>query len=374
MSILNLLPFGAQDRRRMYYWVGTFLCVVGLLLFILLISKNVVEDKRFMPSFVAGYCAIFATILSLFQILEHLSCFSDPECQTKVVRILFMVPLYAMISWISLLAPGAAEYLNMIRDAYESYAIYAFFQLMIALMGGTDTVYRALMIEERPPIPHVFPMCYLEPIKVSPTFVQNCRLCLFQFMVIKPLVTLIVAILTAKGLMGDSLADVTKGGFWTTLVYNVSITVAFTALLYFYQGMREFLEGKNALMKFLCVKAVIFLSFWQGLLIQILAATDLLPTFSYWTKEETPTALQDTLICIEMMFVAFSHKYCFSSDEYAVARVPDECGGAMDDANRHDGYQFQTIPPIRYSVWENLKYTLRHEDVLMDVRDIVRNR
>lgn len=58
-----------------------------------------------------------------------------------------MVPLYAVISYISLMIPSAATYLNLIRDAYESYAIYAFFQLMIALMGGMDTVYRSLMIE-----------------------------------------------------------------------------------------------------------------------------------------------------------------------------------------------------------------------------------
>ncbi|RNC45890.1 f2o10.10 protein-like protein, partial [Trypanosoma cruzi] len=173
------------------------------------------RDQKVVPSFIGGYCAIFATILSLFQILEHLTCFSDPECQTKIVRILFMVPLYAMISWICILAPSAAEYLNLIRDAYESYAIYAFFQLMIALMGGMDTVYRALMLEERPPITHFFPFCWMEPLKVSPTFVRNCRLCLFQFMVVKPLVTVVVIILTAKDEMG-SILDVRKGYFWTT--------------------------------------------------------------------------------------------------------------------------------------------------------------
>lgn len=58
-----------------------------------------------------------------------------------------MVPLYAVISYISLMISSASTYLNLIRDAYESYAIYAFFQLMIALMGGMDTVYRSLMIE-----------------------------------------------------------------------------------------------------------------------------------------------------------------------------------------------------------------------------------
>lgn len=281
MSFLDIVMFARHKRREMYYWAGTFCCVVGVLLLIIIVMKSVFGEKSILPSFIAGYCAIFATIMSLFQILQHLTCFSDPQCQTKIVRILFMVPLYAVISYISLMIPSAATYLNLIRDAYESYAIYAFFQLMIALMGGMDTVYRSLMIEQHAPVSHFFPFCYLEPLKVSPTFVQNCRLCLFQFMVIKPLVTIVVFILTMKDEMGTSLTDLRKGAFWTTLVYNISITVAFTALLYFYTALKDFVQGKNPLLKFLCIKAVIFLSFWQGLAIQILAAADMLPSFSY---------------------------------------------------------------------------------------------
>eukprot|EP00796_Vickermania_ingenoplastis_P006630 gene6630-4750_t len=375
--MLNHIRRFSNDRRRMFYWAGTFMCVLGLLLLTLLMVRTFSTDKKFVPTFVAGYCAIFASLLSVFQILEHLTCFVDPECQTKVVRILFMVPLFALISWISLCAPSAAGYLNLIRDTYEAYVIYAFFQLMIALMGGLDTVYRNLMIEERPLLPHVFPLCYLEPIRVSPLFVQKCRLCLFQFMVVKPLVTIGIVVLEAKGWMGDSLLDPTKGYFWTTLVYNVSITVAFTALLYFYSGLKDLMEGKNALMKFLCVKSVIFLSFWQGLLIQILAATGLLPSVSYWSPEETPTALQDLLICMEMMLVAFAHKYCFSSDEFHAGsdiRIESaDMGPCIDDAASSDGLGVVRVPPMRLSVTENLKFTLRHEDILKDVSDIVRN-
>lgn len=398
--MLNCIRRFSNDRRRMYYWAGTFFCVIGLLLFLLIIIRIFSSDVHFVPSLVSGYCAVFATVLSVFQILEHLACFSDPECQTKVVRILFMVPLFALISWFSLCLPSAAEYLNLIRDTYESYVIYAFFQLMIALMGGTDTVYRHLMIEERPLLPHVFPLCHLEPIRVSPLFVQRCRLCLFQFMVIKPLVTIAVLVLTVKNQMGSSLFDLTKGYFWTTLVYNISITVAFTALLYFYVGLKDLMEGRNALLKFLCIKAVIFLSFWQGLLIQLFAAVGLLPTFSYWTPEETPTALQDLLICIEMLLVSFANRYCFSSDEFlpnieiqpveqplvfldtGSSALPTTLANNDRGSGKKKGIAdysvevvptYRTVPPIRLSMVENLKFTLKHEDIWNDVNDIVRN-
>lgn len=370
-----------SDRRRIYYWSGIFCGLLGILLFVLLLTRHFVANQRQVPAFVGGYCAIFATVLSIFQILEHLSCFSEPDCQVKIVRILFMVPLYAMISWVSILRPEAAEYLNLIRDAYESYAIFAFFSLMLSLMGGIDALYRNLMLEERPPIQHYFPLCWLEPVKVSPRFVQICRRCLFQFMVIKPLVTFVILILESQHQMGDKLLDLTKGYFWTTLVYNVSITIAFTALLYFYTGTREFLEGKQAFAKFLCIKAVVFLSFWQGILIAIFAAAGVLPKFDYWSEETAATGLQDLLICIEMLFIAFAHKFCFGSEEYAVGE-DDETGGVVNGAGggiggggaHGDGVPQPYIPPARLSVSSNLLYTLRHADLIAEVKDILRNR
>lgn len=389
----SIFTIPRHERRRYYYWSGTICCVVGFLLLVFLLMQRAVKDQRGVPAFVGGYCAIFATVLSFFQILEHLSCFSDAECQTKIVRILFMVPLYALISWLSILFPSAAEYLNLVRDAYESYAIYAFFSLMLALMGGADTLYRSLMVEERPPIEHTFPLCWLEPVKISPRFVQTCRRCLFQFMVIKPLVTFAILILTAQHKMGDSLFDVTHGYFWTTLIYNISISIAFSALVYFYRGTHEFLEGKNAFAKFLCIKLVIFLSFWQGILIDILAAADVLPKFNYWSESNVATGLQDLLICVEMLFVAFGHKFCFSSDEFAVdgysgvGGLHNEPGSAEDgrrglrttvdedasSASSNNSLQ-RFIPPVRMSITANLKYTLKHEDLWADLKDIVRNR
>jgi hypothetical protein len=364
--VIKPSPRMLQDKRQLYYWCGIFSCVMAVLLLVFLLTRHAVEKQREVPIFVGGYCAILATTLSFFQILEHLTCFADPECQTKVVRILFMVPLYAMISWASILQPEAAEYLNLIRDAYEAYAIYAFFSLMLALMGGVDTVYRTLMVEERAPIPHFFPFCWMEPMKVTPRFVQCCRRCLFQFMVTKPLVTFIVILLTAKGAMGTQLLDPSRGLFWTTLIYNVSITIAFTALVYFYVGTKDFIEGRSPLAKFLCIKAVIFLSFWQGVVLDILAAFDALPKFNYWEKDDAATGIQNLLICIEMLLIAFAHKFCFGSEEY---HVTDE------EANTEEGIsEGRFIPPARKSVCSNLVFTLKHEDLIMEVKDIMRNR
>lgn len=69
MSFLDIVMFARHKRREMYYWAGTFCCVVGVLLLIIIVMKSVFGEKSILPSFIAGYCAIFATIMSLFQIL-----------------------------------------------------------------------------------------------------------------------------------------------------------------------------------------------------------------------------------------------------------------------------------------------------------------
>ncbi|KAG8342326.1 hypothetical protein TRVL_06844 [Trypanosoma vivax] len=360
--------FARQERRKVYYWVGTLSCVVGFAVLVALIFGNVLKGDN-APLLIGGYCALFATVLSLFQILEHLTCFADPDCQTKVVRILFMVPLYALFSWICIVAPGSAEYLDVIREGYESYVIYAFFQLMIALMGGVDTVDRALMLEEWPPVPHVFPLCCLEPMKVTPTFVRNCRLALFQFMVLRPLLS-IIGIFFAPG-DAASMLNVKSAHLWIVLIKNLSITIAFTALVHFYVGLKDFMEGTDALLKFVCIKIVIFLSFWQGLLIQILHALGKLDKIHIAGATIDYEQLQHLLICIEMMFVAFAHRYCFGSESYVNSVVTLEQEGEQPEGTQSSQ---RVIPPVRYSVTANLKYTLRNEDIMNDIKAIARNR
>ena len=50
---------------------------------------------------------------------------------------------------------------------------------------------------------------------------------------------------------------------WITVVYNITYTVALYALLLFYMGAHDLLAPYNPLLKFVLVKSVIFMTFWQ---------------------------------------------------------------------------------------------------------------
>lgn len=55
------------------------------------------------------------------------------------------------------------------------------------------------------------------------------------------------------------------GYLYITIVYNISITLALYALVLFYTATKDILSAYDPKMKFLTVKSVIFLSFWQGM-------------------------------------------------------------------------------------------------------------
>lgn len=57
-----------------------------------------------------------------FQIYQHLRWYTNPQEQRWIVRILFIVPIYATYSWISLLffnSDNVYIYFFTVRDCYE---------------------------------------------------------------------------------------------------------------------------------------------------------------------------------------------------------------------------------------------------------------
>lgn len=60
--------------------------------------------------------------------------------------------------------------------------------------------------------------------------------------------------------------------------------------------------------KFLCVKAVLFITFWQSVVIAGLAHVDWIHDIGKFTAENVSRGLQDLLICVEMFAAALAHK------------------------------------------------------------------
>ena len=71
---------------------------------------------------IAGACVWAAIFITCHQIYQYLRYYTNPAEQRWIVRILFIVPIYAFESWLSLMFFGENfyyVYFNAIRDCYE---------------------------------------------------------------------------------------------------------------------------------------------------------------------------------------------------------------------------------------------------------------
>lgn len=80
--------------------------------------------------------------------------------------------------------------------------------------------------------------------------------------------------------------------------------------------------------KFLCIKLIIFASYWQGFFLSILVWLGAIPDdVKGYTPDNIAAAIQNALICFEMPAFALGHWYAFSWHDYAdptisAARMP----------------------------------------------------
>jgi hypothetical protein len=114
---------------------------------------------------ISGTFAGIATIISGVQIYLHLTNYNQPAAQRYIIRIVLMVPIYAIDSFLSLLLRPSAIYWNTLRNCYEAFVIYSFLALLLTYLGGVNTL--AHTLSELPKQTHMFPFCMLSSFKPS---------------------------------------------------------------------------------------------------------------------------------------------------------------------------------------------------------------
>ncbi|EFW14884.1 DUF300 domain-containing protein [Coccidioides posadasii str. Silveira] len=277
---------------------------------------------------VAGVASLIASLLSIVSIWLQLKNYRKPLLQRYVVRILLMVPIYSVSSWTSIISLQASSWTAPIRDIYEAFTIYTFFQLLINFLGGERAL--IIMTHGRPPVQHTWPLnqC-LSKVDISdPLTFLAIKRGILQYVWLKPILTVIAIILKATGTYQEGYLGLSSGYLWTGIVYNISVTVSLYSLALFWVCMHDDLRPFRPVPKFLCVKLVIFASYWQGFFLSILQWLGALSNGPLgYTPDNLAAAIQDSLICFEMPIFAVFHWYAFSWHDYAnptisAARMP----------------------------------------------------
>ena len=239
-----------------------------------------------------------------------------------------MVPIYSAASWASVRSQQAAFYLDPLRDVYEAFTIYTFLQLLINFLGGERSL--IVMMHGRPPVSHPWPISlYASKVDISDphTFLAIKR-GILQYAYLKPILSVATIVLKLTNTYQEGYIGLSSGYLWTGILYNVSITISLYSLAMFWVCMSADLAPFRPMPKFLCIKLIIFASYWQGFFLSILQFLGAIPNnVPGYTPDNLAAAIQDALICFEMPIFAVSHWYAFSWHDYAdvtisAARMP----------------------------------------------------
>uniref|UniRef100_A0A2I3G6A3 Transmembrane protein 184A n=1 Tax=Nomascus leucogenys TaxID=61853 RepID=A0A2I3G6A3_NOMLE len=203
----------------------------------------------------------------------------------------------------------------------HQFVIYSFLSLCFQYLGGEG----AIMAEIRgKPIKSscFYGTCCLRGMTYSIGFLRFCKQATLQFCLVKPVMAVTTIILQAFGKYHDGDFNVRSGYLYVTLIYNASVSLALYALFLFYFTTRELLRPFQPVLKFLTIKAVIFLSFWQGLLLAVLERCGVIPEVETSGGNRLgagtlAAGYQNFIICVEMLFASVALRYAFPCQVYA---------------------------------------------------------
>ena len=180
------------------------------------------------------------------------------------------------------------------------------------------------MTHGRRPVHHLWPFNHFLPdvdISDPHTFLAVKR-GILQYAWLKPVLGLAAIIMKSTGTYQEGYLGLSSGYLWSGIIYNLSVSLSLYSLGMFWVCMSQDLQPFRPVPKFLCIKLIIFASYWQGFFLSILVWLGAIPdNVKDYTPDNLAAAIQDALICIEMPMFAVAHWYAFSWHDYADNRV-----------------------------------------------------
>jgi hypothetical protein len=80
--------------------------------------------------FLSGVFGLIATCIGIFLIFAHATHYLKPYEQRHIIRILFLIPIYSVVSFLSYVYYQHAIYFDILEGFYEAFAISSFFTLL----------------------------------------------------------------------------------------------------------------------------------------------------------------------------------------------------------------------------------------------------
>ncbi|KAJ7072280.1 DUF300-domain-containing protein [Mycena amicta] len=266
---------------------------------------------------IAGGCTIVTLIISAISVLLHCRNYTNRRQQRQILRILYMPPVYAVISFLSYRFFRDYTYYSLVEVAYEAFTISAFLLLLIEYVAdsATDrTAKNALARKDKRPL--LFPLCFWRYRPTKPYFMYTVKWSVLQYVVFRPLVSIAGIVCQAFNVLCDSASfNPHFANVYLEAVDFASISIALYGLLLFYSLTREELTGRRPFAKFLSIKLIVMFTWYQSFVFSALSGRVIKAT-EYWTTTNISNGLNALAVCIEMVFFSVMMLWSFPHREY----------------------------------------------------------
>ncbi|KAF7361848.1 hypothetical protein MVEN_00529300 [Mycena venus] len=250
--------------------------------------------------------------------------------QEYSLRILYMPPVYAVISFLSYRFFRDYTYYSLVEVVYEALTISAFLLLLIDYVAESASGHKAEnAIARKDKKPMLFPFCCVRyrPTKVvlifrniypflNPTLIGLFHWSVLQYVIFRPAVSIAGIITQALNVLCESEGfSIHYANVYLEAIDFVSISFALYGLLLFYSLTKDELKGRRPLSKFLSIKLIVMFTWYQSFVFSALSDRVLKAT-QYWTTTNIADGLNALAICIEMIFFSAGMMWAFTWNEY----------------------------------------------------------
>ena len=226
--------------------------------YVAITNKQFAAENDFVKYQLAGTFTLLACLISLWHLTSHIRHYEKPDIQRRVMAVLWMVPIYSITSWLSLVFPKAEYVLSGLRDGFEAYVVYTFIALLVAILQDgeshgefidkltqqiieenqkyNDAKRKKLPLPEKHLVPPC-PCCY-NPVRVTSiavAFLNQCKLMGMQFVIMKPTLAVLPYFIHLTGYDYDGTAPFTddrqvnwnSAKLYIMIIQNISVAIAF---------------------------------------------------------------------------------------------------------------------------------------------------
>ncbi len=222
-------------------------------------------------------CAAFgltAVTIASYLILQHANHYLKPWEQKHIIRVLFMIPIYAVVSFVSYYDYTHAIYWEILRDCYEAFAIASFFTLLCHYIAPNLHEQKDFFRTTKPKN-WIWPVTWLQKCtggqdkgwlrkpQSGLTWFNVVWVGVFQYCLIRVFFTIVSGISQYFGRYCAASLNPAFVHIWAMVFEGAAVLVAMYMLIQFYYQLKDDLSEHRPFLKLACIKLVIFLSFWQ---------------------------------------------------------------------------------------------------------------